>query len=89
MEGKQKPDNKFKAGAVTATVWANEMNDRQGNKFSVYTVAFARNYKDRDGNWKSTNSVRVNDIPKLQLVAQETYEYLVRKGNGENGQNSF
>ena len=66
MEEKQKPDNKFKAGAVTATVWANEMKDRQGNKFSVYTVAFERNYKDRDGNWKSTNSLRVNDIPKLQ-----------------------
>jgi len=29
MEKKQKPDNKFKAGAVTTTVWANEMRDRQ------------------------------------------------------------
>ena len=28
---KQKPTKKFKAGAVTATVWANEMKDRQGN----------------------------------------------------------
>ena len=44
MEEKQKPDNKFKAGAVTATVWANEMRDRQDNKFSVYTVAFERNF---------------------------------------------
>ena len=87
MEGKQKPNKKFKAGAVTAAVWANEMNDRQGNKFSVYTVAFDRNYKDRDGNWKSTNSMRVNDIPKLRLVAYEAYEYLVRKGNEDNGNN--
>jgi hypothetical protein len=61
------------------------MRDRQGNKFSVYTVAFERSYKDRDGNWKSTNSLRLNDIPKLRLVAQEAYEYLVRKGSGENG----
>ena len=87
MEEKQKPDNKFKAGAVTDTVWANEMKDCQGNKFSVYTVAFERSHKDRDGNWKSTNSLRVNDIPKLQLVAQEAYEYLVRKGSDENGNN--
>jgi hypothetical protein len=28
MEEKQKPDNKFKTGAVTATVWANEMSLR-------------------------------------------------------------
>ncbi len=57
------------------------MKDQQGNKLSVYAVAFERNYKDRDGNWKSTNSMRVNDIPKLRLVAQEAYEHLVRKGN--------
>ena len=87
MEEKQRPDKKFKAGAVTATIQANEMKDRQGNKFSVYTVAFERNYKDRDGNWKSTNSMGVNDIPKLQLVAQEAYEYLVRKNNEDNGNN--
>jgi hypothetical protein len=37
---KQKPDKKFKAGAVTATIWKNEMEDRQGNGFSVYTVSF-------------------------------------------------
>jgi len=87
MQEKQKPDNKFKAGAVTATVWANEMTDRQGGKFLVYTVAFERVYKDRDGNWKNTNSLRVNDIPKLRLVAQEAYEYLVRKSNEDNGNN--
>jgi len=87
MEEKQKPDNKFKAGAVTATVWANEMRDKQGKIFFVYSVAFERSYKDRDGNWKSTNSLRVNDIPKLLLVAQEAYEYLVRKGSDENGNN--
>jgi hypothetical protein len=68
---KQKPDKKFKAGAVTATIWKNDLKDRQGNGFSVYTVSFERTYKDRDGQWKSTSSLRINDIPKLQLVAVE------------------
>jgi hypothetical protein len=84
---KQKPDKKFKAGAVTATVWKNDLKDRQGNGFSVYTVSFERTYKDRDGQWQSTNSLRINDIPKLQLVAGEAYEYLVRKGSEDNGNN--
>jgi hypothetical protein len=39
------------------------MRDKQFKRLSVYTVAFERNYKDRAGNWKSTNSLRVNDIP--------------------------
>jgi hypothetical protein len=68
---KQKPDKKFKAGAVTATIWKKDPKDRQGNGFSVYTVSFERTYKDRDGQWKSTSSLRINDIPKLQLVAVE------------------
>jgi hypothetical protein len=84
METKGKPDKKFKAGAVSATIWANEMRDKQGKGFLVYTVAFERTYMDKDGAWKSTSSLRVNDIPKLQLVAHEAYEYLVRKGNGDN-----
>ena len=84
MEAKGKPEKKFKAGAVSATIWANQMSDKQGKGFLVYTVAFERTYMDRDGQWKSTSSLRVNDIPKLQLVAQEAYEYLVRKGNGDN-----
>ena len=82
---KQQPDKKFKAGAVAATIWANELKDRQGKSFAVYTVSFERSYLDKDGNWKSTNSLRVNDIPKLRLVAGEAYEYLIRKGNEENG----
>ena len=44
MEEKQKLDKKFKAGAVTTTIWENEMKDRQDNKFSVYKVVFERNY---------------------------------------------
>jgi len=62
MEEKQKPDNKFKAGAVTAIVWANEMKDRQGNKFSVYTVAFERNYLLKNG-----------AISKIYLLLQKIF----------------
>jgi len=87
MEDKQKPDKKFKAGAISAVIWANEMKDRQGKSYFVYTVAFDRTYKDRDGKWKTTASLRVNDLPKLQLVAHEAYEYLVRKGNEESDNN--
>lgn len=50
MEEKQKPSKKFKTRALTATLWADEMRDKQGNKFSVYTVAFERNYKDWNEN---------------------------------------
>ena len=36
-------------------------------------------YTDKDGNWKSTNSMRINDLPKAALVLNKAYEYLVIK----------
>ena len=42
-----------------------------------------RRYADKDGVWKSTDSLRVNDLPKAVLVLQKAYEYLVlREGQG-------
>ena len=33
-------------------------------------------YKDKDGVWKSTNSLRVNDLPKAILVLNKAFEYI-------------
>ena len=66
-----KPEKKFRAGAVTATVWRNS-----SDKGSYGTVQLERNYMDKDNKWKSAGSLRVNDIPKAELVLHKAYEYL-------------
>ena len=70
------PEKKFKAGAVTASVFANEIETRSG-KASVKSVSLQRAYKDRDGNFQNTASLRANDIQKAVLVLGKAYEYLV------------
>jgi len=30
----------------------------------------------QDGEWNTTNSLRVNDLPKAALVLQKAYEYI-------------
>ena len=40
-------------------------------------------YKDKDGEFKHTDSFRDNDLPKLVLVAQRAYEYLTMKEEEE------
>ena len=83
-----KPKKKFNAGAVSATVWENQATNKStGNPVSYNTISLQRGYKDKDGNWKSTNSFRVADIPKAILVLQKAYEELTLRefeGTGSN-----
>ena len=69
-----KPEKKFKAGAVTATIWTNT-----SERGSYGTVQLARVYKDKNNAWKNTSSLRENDIPKATLVLQKAFEYLAFK----------
>ena len=72
---KNKPVKKFKAGAISATVWKNK-NQVNGKDIEFQTVTIIRNYKDKKGEWKSTSSMGLNDLPKVELVARKAYEYL-------------
>jgi len=73
------PEKKFSTGGLTATVWENQGKNREGIDVSYRTVSFQRRYMDKKGEWQSTSTLRVNDIPKASLVLQKAYEYLVMK----------
>lgn len=78
METKtNKPVKKFRAGAVSATVWNNPGKPIEGKEYNYNTISLERCYKDKDGSWQSTNSLRINDIPRAELVLQEAYAFLV------------
>ena len=74
------PEKKFSTGGLTATVWENQGKNREGIDVSYRTVSFQRRYMDKNGEWQSTSTLRVNDIPKASLVLQKAYEYLVMNG---------
>ncbi len=70
------PEKKFRAGAISATVWSNDRVSKTGEAINMSTVALERSYKDKEGNWKRTNSLTLNDLPKAALVLNKAYEYL-------------
>lgn len=74
------PEKKFRAGAVSATVWKNDRQRATGETFSYHTISLERRYKDQSGTWKSASSLRLQDIPKAALVLNEAYRYLVLNG---------
>jgi hypothetical protein len=74
-ETKNLPEKKFRAGAISATVWKNH-SVKDGKDIEYRTVSLDRNYQDGNGQWSSTNSLRVNDLPKAALVLQKAFEYV-------------
>ena len=77
MEEKKLPEKKFRAGAISATIWQNEGHTREGASALFNTISFERGYKDKEGNWKSTTSLRIGDIPRAVVVLNKAYEYLI------------
>lgn len=74
------PEKKFRAGAICATVWKNH-SEKDGKDTEYRTVSFDRNFQNEKGEWNTTHSLRVNDLPKAVLVLQKAYEYVSLKDN--------
>ena len=87
MESKQEvksksgnqPEKKFSTGAISATVWKNSGVSKTGEATEFQTVSLQRRYTDKKGEWKSTSTLRINDLPRAALVLSKAYEYLTLK----------
>jgi hypothetical protein len=71
------PEKKFRAGAVSATIWLNKGQTNSGEETEYRTITIERSYTDKEGKWQSNNSLRISDLPKATIVLQKAYEHLV------------
>lgn len=69
------PEQKFKVGAVCATVWKREFKNAHGQRFESRKVVVDRTYRD-NGEWKCTNNLEPNDIPKAVMALVQAYMYV-------------
>jgi len=84
--GQKHPDKKFKAGAITATVWKNKGTTSIGEETEYFTISFERTYKDKTtGEWRKTSSLRQTDLPKAVLVLSKAYEHLTLQEADHDG----
>lgn len=70
-----RPETKFKAGGVTATIWKNE-HEKNGQKIETLSMTLERSYKNKDDEWKTTNSYSAGDLIKIQAVLNKAIEYM-------------
>ena len=76
-----KPEIVFKAGAVRAAVFRNVI-EKAGKQISLAKVILEVRYRDKAGQWRGTNSLSLNEIPKAILALQKAYEYLTSHAEG-------
>lgn len=69
-----KPIKSVKLGGIEVAIWENA--SKEGNKF--FTTTIERNYKNGE-DWKKTNSLRNEDLPKAILALQEAYHFVSLK----------
>jgi len=67
------PKKKIRVGCASATIWETE-RQVDGKTLTFLNVTIEKSYKDDQGEWKKTNSLSPNDIPKMILALQEAYK---------------
>lgn len=73
------PEQKFRDKELIVDVWNNTGTRADGTTFSFNTLSIQRSYKDKNEDWKNTNSLRPNDIPRIITLLQEAQTYLETK----------
>ena len=77
-EIKNKPVANFRAGQVTASVWATkkEINKKE---ITFFNVTIVKNYMDDEEEWKQTSSFNREDLVKVLLVTNKAIDYVYSK----------
>ena len=77
-----RPEKKFKAGALSISIWKNA-TVKDGKPVEYRSVSLGRSYK-KNGTWQnSTASLRVHDLPKISIMIDEAYKYLIMNNTNE------
>jgi len=79
-----KPVAKFRAGQVSAAIWENEITVN-GKKAVMLKASVERRFKDKDGQWKSSNSFSRNEIPLAVYCLQKSFEHIIESQQDEEG----
>lgn len=80
-----KPIQKFRAGQVGCALWENEVTIG-GEKQTILKASVSRRYKDRNGNWKTSQSFSRNEIPLAIFVLFQAFEAMVAPPASREGE---
>jgi len=72
----EQPLVRFRAGNVSCAVWENEAKIN-GQTRTLLNASIGRRYKDKNGEWKSSQSFSRNEIPLAVHCLQKAFEAII------------
>ena len=73
---KSKPIKDFRAGNIQASIWRNEVQ-KDGQTVVRHSVRIQKQFRKDDGSYETTEYYFPDELPKLLVLAQRAYEYIV------------
>ena len=73
-----KPEKVFRIGAVSASVFHNEIETDAGTR-RIRNVNLQRRYREDSGEWKSASSFALAELPQAAAVLKLAFEYVASK----------
>ena len=83
----QQPVKSIRFGRIEAAIFKHEM-DRDGNAVARFNVKIHKRYQDKNGNWQSSNSFFLNELPDVSCAADEAYKHLRLRESEPNEQDA-
>ncbi|MFC1805733.1 hypothetical protein ACFL09_01980 [Planctomycetota bacterium] len=82
----EQPLARFRAGAMSCALWENEIAVNGTTKM-VLKASVSRRYKDKDGNWKSSQSFSRNEIPLAIYCLERAFAKIIEEETAQAGSN--
>ncbi|MEI8174042.1 MAG: hypothetical protein WCH07_11260 [Deltaproteobacteria bacterium] len=82
-----RPEKSFRCGGCEAAIFGNEIS-KGGTTVTIKKVVFQKRYKSAEGEWKTTYSLDINEIPKAILVLFKAYDHLCSGNSDESNGHS-
>lgn len=73
-----KPEKVIRFGAISASVFTNEI-ETDGGKRTIRNVKLQRRYRDSAGEWKTSASFTLADLPTAVAVLERATVYVADK----------
>ena len=87
-EPRNRPVATYRAGPVSASVWSNTTTTDSGESAERLSVSIQKRIQDpQTKEYRTVQSYFDRDLPRLQMVAQKAFEFIVLRSE-ENGQES-
>lgn len=71
-----KPVAVFRFGDISAAVFADEAKTKDGRTIRVAKVSIRRSYREADGTWQPTSSLRRDDLLPAAHALMKCYDFI-------------